>query len=163
MGPFFCGTACALVTRHWGGDAVSSKAQLLFNHLASQELAPQKLWTRCAGAGLLRDWMLLVGRYLPQDRIEMWRLPGREPRAAFSPFHVFSLLQIFKAFFGNHQIFNYTMLFLCVKNNFEEFSYFQENYGVFTSDLLGLFLCSALISVGNCVASTTELPILLWS
>lgn len=39
-----------------------------------------------------------------------------------------------------------------MKNNFEEFSYFQENYGVFTSGLLGLFLCSALISVGNCVA-----------
>jgi len=107
------------------GTQSASKAQLLFNHLASQELALQKLWTHYVGADLLGDWMSLVGKYLPQDRIEVWRLPGREPRAAFSPFHIFSLL---------HKLFSKPVLEITrfvlmqcsfhMKKNSEEFFYF---------------------------------------
>lgn len=45
-----------------------------------------------AGADLLRDWMSLVCRDLLHNRAEKWRLPGREPRAAFTPCRGFSLL-----------------------------------------------------------------------
>lgn len=105
------------------GRQSASKAQLSFNHLASQELAPQKLWT-CAGADLLNG-ISVVGRYWPQNRTELWRLPGREPRVAFSPFHVSSLLhKLFSKPFLEFTKFVIVQCSFHMKKNFEEFSYF---------------------------------------
>lgn len=93
------------------GRQSASKAQLSFNHLASQELAPQKLWT-CAGADLLNG-ISVVGSCVATKQdwaVEIARERAQSGLLAISCFFTPSQT-IFKAFFRIHQICNCTMLF----------------------------------------------------
>lgn len=70
--------------------------------------SPKAVDTLCWG------WSAGCHLDLPQDRTELWTLPGREPRAASSPFSWFLLLYKWfsRPFFRNHRICNHTMLVL---------------------------------------------------
>lgn len=102
------------------GMPSASIAQLWFNHLASQELAPRKMWTHCAGADLLD-----VTCTCHKTGLRCGHCQGESPGQPSHHFHGFySFTNDFQSLFFLAVIEFVIIHCWFYLKNFEEFSYF---------------------------------------